>query len=186
MELTLRAPADLNTTSVRQSREKCQTCWREMYCLHEHLKRYFVRLLDDIWYIPHDMTDALKARIHRHLLFGVNLKVAALWMSAPPHVDLFKCHRSLFCNCGAGQTKGEGGLTMKEGEKRLADFFFPLFLPPPEEGQMTYKSARLSRGSFNTRRGIRVLSVGLWRAAELIRSFDDVFNYIDGWMAALN
>lgn len=34
-----RAPGDLNNTSVRQSRERCQTSWREMYCLPVHLKK---------------------------------------------------------------------------------------------------------------------------------------------------
>lgn len=73
--------------------------------------------------IPRDMTDALKARIHHHPSFGVNLKVAALWMSTPSHVDLFKCHRSLFCNCGARQTKGEG-VAKEEGKRCWQMSFF--------------------------------------------------------------
>lgn len=74
-----RAPGDLNNTSVRQSRERCQTSWREMYCLPVHLKKTLLRLASSlISDIPHDMTDALKARIRHHLSFGVNLKVAAL------------------------------------------------------------------------------------------------------------
>lgn len=155
-----------------------------MYCLPVHLKKTLLRLASSlISDIPHDMTDALKARIRHHLLFGVNLKVAALWMSTPPHVDLFKCHRSLFCDCGTGQTKGEGGGGYGGRENTLAVFFF---LPPPEETQMTYNQLGSAGGSFNTWRGMWVLSVGLWRARELIRSFDDVFNYSDGWMAALN
>ena len=92
--------------------------------------------------IPHDMTDALKARIRHHLLFGVNLKVAALWMSTPPHVDLFKCHRSLFCDCETGQTKGGwGGYGGRENTLAVFFFFFPTRGNPND-----IQSARLSRG----------------------------------------
>lgn len=63
------------------------------------------------------MTDALKSCIHRRPSLRVNLKVAALWMSTPSHVDLFKCHRSLFCSCETGQTKArESGGAVEGGD----------------------------------------------------------------------
>lgn len=64
-------------------------------------------------------------------------------MSTPPHVDLFKCHRSLFCDCGTGQTKGEGGGGYGGRENTLAVFFF---LPPTRGNPNDIQSARLSRG----------------------------------------
>lgn len=109
--------------------------------------------------IPHDVNDVLKACICHHPSFGVNLKVAALWMSTPSHVDLFKCHRSLFCNCGAGQTKGEGA-AWGGACWHMSFFFFP-----PEESQMTYNQPGPAGVSFNT-----------WRGR--LYYFGDLFTYI--------
>lgn len=120
----VRSAADLNTTSVTQSctlrqrhRERCI-----VYLCILNATPSAASLISDI---PHDMNDVLKACVCHHPSFGVNLKVAALWMSTPSHVDLFKCHRSLFCNCGAGQTKAEGAA--KEGREtcwHMSFFFF--------------------------------------------------------------
>lgn len=104
MKGIVRTPADLNTWGeTKLNGEK--DAWDGGVLFPLYLRDYPARLFL-ITDIPHDTLDALKGGIHRHLSHGVNLKVAALWMSAPTHTDLFKCHLTLLGSCETGRTKG--------------------------------------------------------------------------------
>lgn len=79
----------------------------------------------------------------------VNLKGGgALNVNPPSHVDLFKCHRSLFCSGRAGQTKGERTGRRRRGGGSKVFFFFLLLLllipPLRKERKKKQKNKRLA------------------------------------------
>lgn len=116
--------------------EKWQTCWRKTYCLLVRLKRYSVcrPLRSDI---SCDMTHALKACIHHHPSFGVNLKVAAVWMSTPYTCGHFQMP-PLFIRQLWSRT--DKGAAEEEGKRRWRIFFFHVVAGRPNG----IKSARPS------------------------------------------
>lgn len=111
----------------KDSWEKCRACWRKTYCLLVWLKRSSDcrPLISDI---SCDMTHALKACIHHHPSFGVNLKVAAVWMSTPYTCGHFQMPPLFIRPLWSGTDKGG----RRGREKTLADNFFRVVAGRPK------------------------------------------------------